>query len=60
LPGGAGSSPSVPQPANEAESALLSLGYRQAEVTRMLGGLDARGLSTEALIREALRQVHSG
>jgi len=48
------------QPANEAESALLALGYRPAEVTRMLGALDTRGLSTEALIREALRQVHAG
>ena len=48
------------QPASEAESALLALGYRPAEVTRMLGSLDTAGLSTEALIREALRQVHPG
>jgi holliday junction DNA helicase RuvA len=48
------------QPASEAESALLALGYRPAEVTRMLGSLDTAGLSTEALIKEALRQVHSG
>ena len=48
------------QPTSEAESALLALGYRQAEVTRMLSSLDTAGLSTEALIREALRQVHSG
>ncbi|HUF72424.1 MAG TPA: Holliday junction branch migration protein RuvA [Gammaproteobacteria bacterium] len=46
------------QAASEAESALLSLGYRPAEVTRMLGSFDTAGLSTEALIREALRQVH--
>jgi holliday junction DNA helicase RuvA len=46
--------------ASEAESALISLGYRPAEVTRMLSRLDTAGLSTEALIREALRQVHAG
>jgi len=48
------------RPASEAESALLALGYRPAEVTRMLGSLETAGLSTEALIREALRQAHSG
>jgi Holliday junction DNA helicase RuvA len=46
--------------ASEAESALLALGYRPAEVSRMLSRLDTSGLSTEALIREALRQVHAG
>jgi Holliday junction DNA helicase RuvA len=48
------------KPASEAESALLALGYRPAEVTRLLGSLDPRGRSTEDLIREALRQVHAG
>lgn len=48
------------QSASEAESALLALGYRQAEVTRMLSSLDTAGLSTEALIKEALRQAHVG
>jgi len=48
------------QPASEAESALLALGYRPAEVSRMLGAFDTAGMSTEALIREALRQVHAG
>ena len=48
------------QAASEAESALLALGYRPNEVQRMLGSLDASGLSTEALIKEALRQVHAG
>lgn len=48
------------QPASEAESALLALGYRQSEVTRMLGALDTTGMTTESLIREALRQVHAG
>jgi Holliday junction DNA helicase RuvA len=57
---GGGRAAAAAQPASEAESALLALGYRQGEVTRMLGNLDTRGLSTEALIREALRQVHAG
>lgn len=51
--------PAAGQPTSEAESALIALGYRSAEVTRMLSSLDTTGLSTEALIREALRQVHS-
>jgi len=55
-----GSRSSMAQPSSEAETALLALGYRPAEVTRMLGSVETAGLSTEALIREALRQVHAG
>jgi Holliday junction DNA helicase RuvA len=51
--GGAGS-------ASEAESALQALGYRPAEVARMLKDIDAAGLSTEELIREALKAAHPG
>jgi Holliday junction DNA helicase RuvA len=46
--------------AAEAEGALLSLGYKPAEITRMLKNLDAAKLTTEELIREALRHAHSG
>jgi Holliday junction DNA helicase RuvA len=60
LNGSAGVAAPAAQAASEAESALLALGYRQAEVARMLSSLDTTGLSTEALIREALRQVNSG
>jgi Holliday junction DNA helicase RuvA len=58
--GGAARIDASAQPTSEAESALIALGYRPAEVTRMLSSLDTAGMSTEALIREALRQVHSG
>ena len=44
----------------EARSALLALGYRPAEVKRMLSELDAAGMNSEQLIREALKRVHAG
>jgi Holliday junction DNA helicase RuvA len=60
LPGSeAGTAQPAAQTASEAESALLALGYRQTEISRMLSSLDTASLSTEALIREALRQVHA-
>ena len=43
----------------EARDALLALGYRPAEVNRMLAECDAAGMSSEQLIREALKRVHS-
>jgi len=46
--------------AREAEGALRALGYKPAEVSRLLGDFDSDGLSTEELIREALRRVHAG
>jgi holliday junction DNA helicase RuvA len=45
-------------PATEAHDALLALGYKPAEVTKMLQDLDVTNASTEDLIREALRRVH--
>jgi Holliday junction DNA helicase RuvA len=42
----------------EAHGALLSLGYKPGEVVRMLKDLDGIRLSTEDLIREALKRVH--
>jgi Holliday junction DNA helicase RuvA len=42
----------------EAHGALLALGYRPAEASKMLRDLDAARLTTEELIREALRRVH--
>lgn len=40
---------------NEALSALLSLGYKPAEATRLMQQLDIQGKSSEALIRDALK-----
>jgi Holliday junction DNA helicase RuvA len=42
----------------EAQGALLALGYKPGEVTRMLKDLDGARLSTEEMIREALKRVH--
>ena len=43
----------------EARGALQALGYRAAEVNRMLKDLDTAGMNSEQLIREALKRVHS-
>lgn len=42
---------------NEATSALVALGYKPAEVARLLKGMDSENMSAEALIREALRSA---
>jgi Holliday junction DNA helicase RuvA len=42
----------------EAHGALLALGYKPAEASRMLKNLDVTQLRTEELIREALKQLH--
>lgn len=47
-----------PENEGEAYDALLALGYKPNEVTKMLKDLDASTLSTEDLIREALRRVY--
>jgi Holliday junction DNA helicase RuvA len=41
--------------AGEAFSALQALGYKDAEIRRLLKGIKADGLSTEELIRQALK-----
>jgi Holliday junction DNA helicase RuvA len=43
---------------SEAQGALLALGYKPSEVLKMLSNLDGVRLSTEEMIREALRRVH--
>ena len=42
----------------EAHGALLALGYKPGEVVRMLKDHDSVRLSTEEMIREALKRVH--
>jgi Holliday junction DNA helicase RuvA len=42
---------------SEAVDALVALGYRPAEVTRLIGKLDTDGQSAEDIIRLALRQA---
>ncbi|WP_435104508.1 Holliday junction branch migration protein RuvA [Arhodomonas sp. AD133] len=45
----------------EAVSALIALGYKPAEASRLIKGIDTDGRDSEALIREALRRaVRSG
>src|SRR5690606_15454243 len=50
--------PSRSKSEGEASGALIALGYKPAEVAKMLKDLDSVELSTEQLIREALRRVH--
>jgi len=44
-------------PVADASSALIALGYKPAEATRMIRGIDASGLATEEIIRRALQAV---
>ena len=47
------------QAEGEARDALLALGYKPREVSAMLAECGAPGMSSEDLIREALKRVHS-
>ena len=44
-------------PKSEAVDALMALGYKAAEVNKLIGQLDLDGKSAEDIIRLALRQV---
>jgi len=44
-------------PRSEAFDALVALGYKPNEVTRLLARMDTEGRSAEDIIRQALRQV---
>lgn len=50
--------PARSQAEGEASGALIALGYKPGEVLKMLKDLDGVKLSTEEMIREALRRVH--
>lgn len=58
LGGDAASLPARSQSEGEAHGALLALGYKPGEIVRMLKDLDGVRLSTEEMIREALKRVH--
>ena len=47
----------TPDARSEAFDALVALGYKPAEVQRLLGKLDVSGKSAEDIIRLALRQA---
>ena len=60
LPAAAGQAPvadtgGADDPVGDATSALVALGYRQAEATRMIRGVETGGLATEEIIRRALQ-----
>ncbi len=50
--------PARSQAEGEASGALVALGYKPSEVIKMLRDLDGVKLTTEEMIREALRRVH--
>jgi Holliday junction DNA helicase RuvA len=54
-PSGAVRSEAAPTAQSEAFSALLALGYKPAEITRLLKSVDEPELSTTELIRRALK-----
>ncbi len=58
--GVAGTPPGAPAAEDaraEASTALMALGYRAAEVTKLLRQVDTEDLSAEEVIRQALRQA---
>jgi Holliday junction resolvasome RuvABC DNA-binding subunit len=46
-----------PDSRDEAFDALVSLGYKPAEIKRLLGNLETDDLSAENIIRQALKQA---
>jgi holliday junction DNA helicase RuvA len=52
---GSALSPAVSSPQGEAFAALVALGYKPPEVTRLLKAADEPGLSTTEIIRRALK-----
>jgi Holliday junction DNA helicase RuvA len=50
-----GTPPAGDDPVTDATSALVALGYRPAEATKMIRKLDTDGLATEDIIRGALQ-----
>ncbi len=61
MPGATFSSPQsvhrAPSPASEAADALVALGYKSQDATRMVKAVEAEGATSEELIRAALRNA---
>ncbi len=57
MSGAGGSQLGRPGEKQEAISALISLGYKPQEATKMIRSIDAEGLDSGAIIRLALKQV---
>lgn len=55
--GGAPVMPQQTSPTQEAISALVALGYKPQEASRLVSPIDCNGLSCEAIIRQALQGV---
>lgn len=56
---GAAAASTAPDPVRDAVSALIALGYKPQEASRMVNGIETEGLSSEEVIRQALRSVAS-
>jgi len=54
LPDGQIAPPAV-RPVDDAISALIALGYKLPDASRMVQSLDTDGLTSEAIIRQALQ-----
>lgn len=54
-PGAPAAEPAPPDPVEEAVGALIALGYRPPEASRMVRGVDTRDLVAEEIIRQALQ-----
>ena len=57
IPGTGRSASGTSEPADEAFGALVALGYKPAEVTRMIASVDGADMNTEDLIRQVLKQA---
>ena len=55
--GSAGTEAPAEDAVGEAINALVALGYKQAEASRLIDGLDTQGATSETLIRQALRKA---
>ena len=58
-PASASSAPAPADPMAEAVSALVALGYKPNEASRVVRAVPSTGLSTEEIIRQALRAMAS-